>query len=144
MRPTSPYDLHSLRVVFGDENTNDIDDTHFTLKRSIDPSKFTHLFRINPTLSVTNANYPLWQANTFRALRAVSLHTYLEPTFLPSPITQNRVEYICWNQANDFVCLVLTSRMESEAQTQLGHLTSAAEMWTEARCIGMTDSSSAS
>ena len=58
-RPTLPYDLHSLGVVFSDENTDDIDDTHFMLKRSIDPSKFTHLFHINPMLSVTNANYPL-------------------------------------------------------------------------------------
>ena len=63
----------------------------------------------------------------------MSLHTYLNPTFLPSPITQNRVEYIRWNWANDFVCSVLTSRMASEAQTQLGHLTSAAKMWTKAR-----------
>jgi len=37
---------------------SDEDETHFTLKKSIDPSKFTHLFHLKPKLTTTN--YAMW------------------------------------------------------------------------------------
>ena len=40
-----------------DQNTDDEDDFHFTLKKSIDPSKYTHLFQLKPKL--TGLNYTM-------------------------------------------------------------------------------------
>ena len=116
-----------------DENTSDEDDTHFTLKKSIDPSKFTHLFRLKPKLTATN--YATWTSIILRSLQTVALHVYLSPKFIiPSGDTPNTKHHpVRWQKANSFVCLVLTAAMSEEIQNQIGHLPTAAEMWEEAR-----------
>ena len=128
--PASPYDLRSLSV-FEENTSGDEDDIHFTLKCSIDPLKFAHLFHLKPALMTTN--YTLWTANLFRSLRAVSLHIYLNIDFIPEDIVENRSHNVRWNKANDFVCSVLTTCMSEEVQSQIGHIMHAAEMWAEAR-----------
>jgi hypothetical protein len=118
-----------------DENTSDEDGAHvhFTLKRSIDPSKFIHLFRLKPKLTATN--YATWTSVILRSLQTVALHVYLSPDFtIPSGNTSNTKHHpVRWQKANSFVCLILTAAMSEEIQNQIGHLPTAAEMWAEAR-----------
>ena len=118
-----------------DENTSDDeDDTHFTLKKSIDPSKFAHLFRLAPKLTAST-NYATWTSIILRSLQTVALHVYLSPDFtIPSGNTPNTKHHpVRWQKANSFVCMVLTAAMSEEIQNQIGHLPTAAEMWAEAR-----------
>ena len=116
-----------------DENTSDEDDTHFTLKKSIDPSKFTHLFQLKPKLTATN--YATWTSIILRSLQAVALHVYLGPDFtIPKGNTSYTKHHpVRWQKANLFVCSVLTAAMSEEIQSQIGDLPTAAGMWAEAR-----------
>ena len=124
-RPVSPY---SLGII--DDNTSGEDEVHFTLMKSIDPSKFNHLFHLKPRLTATN--YSTWTSTTSRALQTVGLHIYLDPDFGPEDMMDNKNHYIRWNKANSFVSSVLTACMTEEIQNQIGHLSTAAEIWSEA------------
>ena len=118
-----------------DQNTDDEDDFHFTLKKSIDPSKYSHLFRLKPKL--TSANYTMWASVTLRALKTISLHVYLTPSFQPptETTTQMRHHPVCWDKANGFVASVLSATMSEEVQNEIGHLYRASDMWMEACCL---------
>ena len=121
-----------------DEGTDDeVDNVHFTLKKSIDPSKFIHLFHIKPKLNSTN--YAIWTDAMLRALQTISLHTYLDSNFtIPtSNMEDTKHHAVCWRKANLFVCSVLTAAMTEEKQHEIGHLPTAAEIWTEAHCLYM-------
>jgi len=123
-------------LILGDiieENTSDEDETHFTLKKSIDPSKYTHLFRLKPKLTATN--YSTWTSVIIRALHTVGLHMYLSPDFhAPASLTYDtRHHHVRWSKANHFVCSVLTACMSEEVQNQLGHLPTTSEIWVEAQ-----------
>jgi len=127
-QPTTP--------ILGDmieENTSDEDETHFTLKKSIDPSKYTHLFCLKPKL--TAMNYLTWTSVIIRALHTVGLHMYLSPDFhAPASLTYDtRYHRMHWSKVNHFVCSVLTACMSEEVQNQLGHLPTTLEIWAEAQ-----------
>ncbi|KIM58041.1 hypothetical protein SCLCIDRAFT_16854 [Scleroderma citrinum Foug A] len=112
---------------------SDKDETHFMLKKSIDPSKYTHLFRLKPKLTATN--YSTWTSMIIRALHTVGLHLYLNPHFhIPTSLTyETRHHHVRWSKANHFVCSILTACMTEEVQNQLGHLPTASEIWSEAQ-----------
>ncbi|KIJ57763.1 hypothetical protein HYDPIDRAFT_34811 [Hydnomerulius pinastri MD-312] len=65
-----------------DENTDDEDELHFTLRKSIEPSKFNQLNKLRPKLTATN--YSTWSTTVYRALETVGLHVYLADDF-PQP-----------------------------------------------------------
>ena len=116
-----------------DQNTDDEDDFHFTLKKSIDPLKYSHLFRLKPKL--TGVNYTMWASVTLHALKTISLHVYLTPSFQPptETTTQTRHHPVRWDKANGFVASVLSTTMSEEVQNKIGHLYRASDMWMEAR-----------
>ena len=74
-----------------------------------------------------------------RTLQTVSLHTYLDSDFtIPTSNTEDTKHHaVCWRKANLFVCSVLTAAMTEEKQHEIGHLPTAAEIWTEAHHLYM-------
>lgn len=116
-----------------DENTSDEDDIHFTLKKSIDPSKYTHLLRLRPKL--TSTNYSIWMSTVYRALETVGLHIYVHQEFEQPKhnLLDQRHHPVRWAKANLFVCSVLISCMTEEVMSQLAHLQRASEIWMDAR-----------
>lgn len=138
LREPSPAQYWRTSPAILDEATDDEEDElHFTLKKSIDPSKFTHLFCIKPQLNSTN--YAIWSSAVLRALQTVSLHVYLNSDFtMPSGITLSTQHHpVRWRKANLFVCSVLTAAMTEERQHKVGYLPTAAEIWAEARRLYM-------
>ena len=107
--------------------------THFTLKKSINLSKYTHLFRLKPKLTATN--YSMWMSVIIRVLHTVGLHMYLSPDFhAPASLTYDtRHHHVHWSKVNDFICSVLTACMSEEVQNQLRHLPTTLEIWVEAQ-----------
>ena len=127
---------HSLMPIVDnimDQNTDDEDDFHFTLKKSIDPSKYTHLFRLKPKL--TDLNYAMWASIILRALQTISLHVYLASSFQPPTGTavHTRHHPVRWGKVNHFVTSVLSATMSEEVQNQIRHLYRASDIWMEAR-----------
>ena len=116
-----------------DEGTDDESDpTHFTLKKSIEPLNFTHLFHIQLKLNTTN--YAIWTDAILHALQTVSLHVCLNADYgMPrGNTTATKHHPVRWQKANLFVCSVLTVAMMEEQQHEIGHLSTAAEIWAEA------------
>ena len=137
-REPSPVQLWHTSPGIMDEGTDDeADNVHFMLKKSIDPSKFVHLFCIKPKLNSTN--YAIWTDAMLRTLQTVSLHTYLDPDFtIPTSDTEDTKHHaVRWRKANLFVCSVLTAAMTEEKQHEIGHLPTAAEIWMEAHRLYM-------
>ena len=67
----SPVQLWCTLPGIMDEGTdNEADNVHFMLKKSIDPSKFVHLFHIKPKLNSTN--YAIWTNAMLHILQTVS------------------------------------------------------------------------
>lgn len=134
-RVTAKHSRSSTPIVDDvmDQNTEDEDEFHFTLKKSIDTSMYTHLFELRPKL--TAENYTTWVVKMLHALQAVSLHVYLSPLFQePTGGTADtRHHPVRWGKANNFVCSVLTASMTEAVQTQVGHLYTAAGIWSEVR-----------
>lgn len=111
----SPVRLWCTSPSIMNEGTEDEEDTvHFTLQKSIDPSKFMHLFCIKPKLSVTS--YTIWSDAILHALQTVSLHVYLNTNFtMPKANMANTKHHpVHWQKANLFVCSVLTAAMTEE------------------------------
>ena len=138
-REPSPATLWRASPSIMDKGTEDESEVHFTLNKSIDTSKFTHLFHIKPRLNATN--YAVWADAVLRALQTVSLHVYLNADFMmPGGVASGTQHHpVRWQKANTFVCSVLTAAMTEERQREMGHLPTAAEIWAEARRLYATD-----
>ena len=116
-----------------DEGTDDeLDTTHFTLKKSIELLNFTHLFHIKPKLNATN--YAIWTDAILHTLQTVSLHVYLNADYgMPrGNTTVTKHHPVHWQKMNLFICSVLTAAMTEEQQHEIGHLSMAVEIWAEA------------
>ncbi|KIJ18409.1 hypothetical protein PAXINDRAFT_8654 [Paxillus involutus ATCC 200175] len=117
-----------------DENTDDKDEVHFTLRKSVDLSKYNQLNKLQ--LKLTTSNYSTWSTTVYHALEKVGLHIYLADDF-PQPADHEREfhkQAIRWAKANNFILSILTASMTEEAMTQLAHYETACQIWDEAHC----------
>ena len=112
-----------------DKGTNDeSDSTHFTLKKSIEPSKFNHLFHIKLKLNVTNYVIHMDWCYT------ICTPNCLTPCLPKCQLWHAKRQHhpVSWQKVNLFVCSVLIAVRTQEQQHEISHLSTAVEIWVEA------------
>ena len=113
-----------------DELDDDDDDIHWTLKTTIDSSKYMHLYRLPHKLSA--ANYVTWITLMESTLETVELYEYcVGKVSFSNP--SSKLEARRWKRANNLVRAILTANMTEEVVNQLGHNKVASVIWSEAR-----------
>ncbi len=113
-----------------DDSDNDLAE-HWTLRRTLDVSKFGYLLRLSHKLG-KDSNYVAWMTNTRNALVAAGLFEYCVKE-VPCPPSANRRSHRRWHHVNSFVRTVLTNSMSEEAVNQLGMLDFAHQIWRDAK-----------
>ncbi|KIK78695.1 hypothetical protein PAXRUDRAFT_16736 [Paxillus rubicundulus Ve08.2h10] len=118
-----------------DKNMDDKDEVHFMLQKSIDPSKYNQLNKLQPKLMTSN--YSTWSMTVYHTLETVELHVYLTDNF-PQP-TDHKQEFhkqaIHWAKVNNFILSILTASVTEEVMTQLAHYETACQIWDKARWL---------
>lgn len=102
---------------------------HWSLTKEADINKATALFRLPHKL--TADSYVLWQTAMVKALKTIKLSEYALGQ-VPRPSPADEPAYSYWETADAIVQTVLIGSMSDEVATKLGHLATAADMWTEA------------
>ena len=103
---------------------------HWSLQKTIDPSKYLTLFgRLPHKLSSTN--YVSWMFSVEATLDTIDLVEYVNGKIRTHKSSQTN--YPNWRAANALVRSILITNMAEEVAIQMSHLRSAHEIWSEAR-----------
>ena len=112
------------------ESSDDEDRPHWTLRKSVDASRYHHLLRLPHKLSPSN--YVTWMTMMEAALETADMFGYCTREIRTSTADSSKVQKR-WKKANALVRSILTSNMTEEVIGQIGHIKDASEIWSEAK-----------
>jgi gag-polypeptide of LTR copia-type len=139
----SPSSTPRLRLAdFGDEDKPPVGpvsstqkeprapELHWSLQKTIDPSKYLTLFGCLPH-KLSSTNYVSWMFSVEATLDTIDLVDYVNGKIRTHK--SSHTNYPNWRAANALVRSILITNMAEEVAIQMSHLRSAHEIWSEAR-----------
>ena len=108
--------------------------SHWTLtsQDKFEPSNYSHILRLHIKLA-SSSNYVTWMKTIESALDMEDLLEYAEGTVIKPDSTLLPIMAKKWKKVDALVRIILINAMEESVNAQLSHLTTAAEIWAEAR-----------
>jgi len=102
---------------------------HWSLQKTIDPSKYLTLFGHLPH-KLSSTNYVSWMFSVEATLDTIDLIDYVNGKI--HTYKSSHTNYPNWRAANVLVKLILIANMAEEVAIQMSHLRSAHKIWSEA------------